>query len=151
MTATVSTEQRVSFIQGVAEHAARLIDQLIPDGEGACLGASAVVARVLADHGIETEAVQGAYDGYAHWWLTAGQLRIDVTRAQFDSRPIIEDIGGTVSGCPYSVERSLPARWTNIQAIAEFGRMFEYVDVGLARGRSFLMELSQYARQEANR
>lgn len=151
MTATVSTEQRVSFIQSVAEHAACLIDQLIPNGEGACLGASAAVARVLDDHGIETVAVRGTYEGHDHWWLAAaGHLRIDVTRAQFDQRPIVESIeGATANESPYSVVRFFLARWTHGQAIAEFGRMFECVDVGEAWGRSFLMELSQYARQEA--
>lgn len=136
------------FVQAVAERAAHLVDHIIPGGEGACLGASAIVARVLADHDIASVAVGGSYDEHDHWWLEVDGLRVDVTRAQFDCRPIVEPINDDADECPYLTERSFPARWDHEQAVAEFTRMFAYTDVGAAHGRIVLTALRKFAREE---
>lgn len=113
--------------------------------EGACLGTSAILARVLADHGITTTLIRGEYDEHAHWWLHAGPLRIDATRDQFDARPLVEYCDDEADETPYCSDRQFPVRWTDDQAVAEFARMFELPDVGAEAGRAILAELSDCA------
>ncbi len=131
-------------IEALTDVAAFLVDRIVPGCEGACLGTAAVLARVLADHGIATTAVCGSYDEYAHWWLETDTVRIDPTRGQFDDGPLVEllALDDQRVEVPYLAERRFPARWDYGQAVAEFARMFEYGDVGEAHGRAVLAELS---------
>lgn len=125
----------------LTEAVAELVEQIIPDGEGACLGTSAILAYILRMRGIHTRAVCGRYDEHAHWWLETGTLRIDATRAQFDGRPLVDWLDADREEDPYVMEREFPAAWSREQAVQEFARMFEYGDVGERHGLRILAAL----------
>lgn len=134
--------------QELAAAAAELVGVIIPDGEGACLGTCAVLARVFADHGIATRVVRGTYDGHAHWWLETEALRIDPTRWQFASGvPLVETLAddGASDEVPYLREQVFASPWSHEQAVAEFARMFAYHDVGLRHGQHIMAELAGVA------
>jgi hypothetical protein len=141
---TAVTEQE---IRDLAETAAGLVDEIIPDGEGACLGTSAILAHVLATHGIPTTAVRGEYDEHPHWWLETGALRVDATRAQFDTRPIVESLADINSRDedPYLTEETFPGRWSREQAVIEFARMFTYTSAGEAHALRVVAALEAFA------
>lgn len=148
---TVATTIRPSMIGAIAHEAARLVEQIVPTGEGACLGTCAILARVLADHGINAAAVRGEFDEFAHWWLEVDGWRLDPTRAQFDGGPLVEPVSDdSRAEDHYLPERALPARWDHEQAVAEFARMFEYGDTGEAHGWHVLHALTNFARRVAN-
>lgn len=133
-------------IRDLTSTAASLVDQVIPDCEGACLGTSAILAYVLSAHGVPTTVVYGNYDEHDHWWLETDNLRIDATRGQFlDGLPLVEPLGHGRDEDPYTRDRSLPASWTREQAVIEFARMFEYADIGEAHARRIMDELEREA------
>lgn len=128
------------WLAELTEAAGDIVTTLLGDCDGACLGTSAVLAYVLADHGVSTDAVRGTYRGQAHWWLETGTHRLDPTRRQFDERP-------AVSAVDHDEDLYLPAsrslaRWTREQAVTEFARMFVMPLVGARQGRALLSELA---------
>ena len=129
-------------IRDLTDTVADLVDQIIPDCEGACLGTSTILAYVLRTHGIKTIAVRGYYGRDPHWWLEADGLRIDATRSQFrDGLPLVESPTHGSRKDPYLAEQGFSTRWDRDQAVAEFARMFEFTDVGMAHGRRILADL----------
>lgn len=136
------------IIRLITEHTAGLVGAIVPDGEGACLGTSAVLARVLVDQGEPVTLVRGTYDEHAHWWLLTARLRLDATRRQFSlTEPFVEVLAADAARdeIPYVVEETFPARWTHEEAAIEFARMFTYHDVGLQHGRRLLRSLGNFA------
>lgn len=112
------------------------------DPAGACLLASAVLARHLADRGIATVAVRGEFDEHCHWWLTCDGLRLDPTRAQFDDGPTVTVLGDPAEDeCPYWDLESWPAAWTRDQVLAEAARSFGLPQQGAALAVDLLAEL----------
>lgn len=133
-------------LSALTDLAATLVDQVIPDCEGACLGTSALLAHILTTHGTPTTAVRGEYDEHPHWWLETDTHRIDATRTQFhDGQPLVEPLNSGSNETPYLPDARFPARWTREQAITEFARMFELGHVGEMHGQRILHELEMTA------
>lgn len=139
------TEQHIT---AVTAELARLVDDVIPCGEGTCMGASAILAYVLGEHGIRTTAINGHYDEHPHWWLETSWpwLRMDPTRAQFlDEKPLVEPATADRDEDPYVPYRRTPARWDRDQAVTEFTWMFDYYMVGGQHARLIMAALEAFA------
>lgn len=116
--------------------------QMLEGSKGACLGTAALLAVVLKENGIYTEAVRGTFGGEPHWWLESSTLRLDATRNQFDDGPLVA--GKTEVG-PHTATERFPAAWDEEQAILEFARMYGMPEIGASVGRSILAELRELA------
>jgi hypothetical protein len=115
-----------AFVTELTEFLSEVIHETLDDVEGTCLGASAILAAVLDEHGILTWAIHGAIHGACmdepHWWLATTNLRLDPTRGQFDDGPLVTSLSDDHH--PYRAEDSRPALWTMDQARSEVVRMF---------------------------
>lgn len=139
----VESPEQLHFISQLIEAVPMVLEFQMPDGsKGACLGTSALLAVVLRENGIYTEAVRGNFDGEAHWWLESPTLRLDATRSQFDDGPVFT---AKAEAGPHEAEERWPGAWTEEQAIAEFARMYAMPDVGAAVGEAILAELRELA------
>lgn len=116
--------------------------QMLEGSKGACLGTSALLAVVLNERGIYTEAVRGRFGGEAHWWLESATLRLDPTRRQFDEGDLVTDRS---ESSPHEESERWPAVWTEKQALLEFSRMYAAPTIGAAVGEAILDELRELA------
>ena len=126
----------------LCETVSEIVTGVLPSLDGACLGASAMLARALSDLGVPCVAVYGTYRGRAHWWVHTQTLRLDATRHQFEPRPLVTPVAD--QGV-YAVERTFPPRWTHEQAVQEFARMFADPAAGLLLGRRVLDQVTAAA------
>lgn len=125
-------------LASLAEATAAIVDSFIPDCEGACLGTSAILAVAFAEHDITTTAVRGTFDEWDHWWLETKTHRIDATRRQFDTGPLVQAFTDDGDEVPYLRERSFPSGWNQDQAVEEFACMHTFYDIGTECGRRVL-------------
>lgn len=127
-----------TFLTDLADISALHAGLVALGGEGLCLPVTAALARVLTEYGVtDVTAIAGDYNGYAHWWLTVGELIVDPTRGQFDPGPFIDRIDAEGSG-GYAPEASYPPGWSAEHVVMEARRAFRFSDVGDEFGRSLL-------------
>jgi hypothetical protein len=98
----------------------------------------------LANADIEVVAVCGDYKGNAHWWVRSGNLRLDATRNQFDSGPMIAPVD-TYHG--YHVESEFPPGWTREHVILECRRAFYFAGAADQFGEQLLRMLEMAVRE----
>ena len=126
----------------LAAATAGIVSRELGSCSGACLGTSAVLAFVLGEYGIGTEAVSGTYRGESHWWLEADGLIIDPTRPQFDDgSPVL--IAGEDDA--YAAGTRYASLWDEQEAMAEFARMFTVPSISITSGRAVLGEVRAIA------
>lgn len=100
-----------------------------PDGgAGACVYSTAFSTHYLShmrNVGQDIKAVQGKYQGEAHWWATVNGVILDPTRSQFDDGSIISEDDH------YVPEQEFPAGWATREMVtAETVRSYGYPDQG---------------------
>jgi hypothetical protein len=98
-------------------------NRISPGGQALCLLCSAALGFVLTRR-LQTpgaEVVRGLYLDEPHWWIEVAGERLDSTRGQFDSEPLVSP--AAEDGFYTPLER-WPAQWTLDQVYMEAHRAF---------------------------
>jgi len=113
------TADRARLVAALAAAANRIS----PDGQALCVLCAAVLGFVLTRrlHTPGVEVVRGLYLDEPHWWIEMAGERLDATRGQFDSGPLVSpaDEDGF-----YAPQERWPAQWTFDQVFMEAHRAF---------------------------